>query len=176
MTDEQLRYPIGQYEPAEDINIVRVATEMAYLRSYPEQVRELVGDLSEEELSYRYRPEGWTIRQVVHHLPDSHTNAYLRFNLALTEDAPLIRPYREERWAELKASKIANIEPSLNFLAALHEKWVILLELSELEDLERLLLHPEVPEPQNLAYYLGKYVWHSQHHLAHIEQALEKQF
>jgi hypothetical protein len=172
MNQTDLRYPIGTYEPPAEFTATHIDNWIDYLSTYPKKIHELTFELTDEELNYRYRPEGWTIRQVLHHLPDSHTNAYIRFKLGLTEDTPTIRPYLEDRWAELSASKIAPIQSSLHLLAAVHAHWTILLRYCSPEDFERQLYHPESKETDSLVHYLGRYVWHSRHHLAHIQQAL----
>lgn len=123
--------------------------------------------LSESQLDIPYREGGWTIRQVVHHLADSHMNCFIRFKLALTEDNPTIKPYLEERWAELADSQ-TDVSLSIALFEALHTKWVVLLKSMSSEDYARVFYHPGYNITLNLAYALGMYAWHGQHHVAHI--------
>ena len=132
----------------------------------------LVKDLSPLELDYIYRPGGWTIKQVVHHCADSHMNSLIRFKLALTEDLPTIKPYFEERWAEL-ADYHNPISDSLIILQGVHNRWVTLLKSLDQEQLKRDFIHPEHQKRFTLKETMALYAWHCQHHLAHIEQALE---
>ena len=137
------------------------------LAKLPSQMRAAVRGLSPEQLDTPYRPEGWSVRQVVHHVPESHMNAYIRFKLALTEDQPTIKPYREDAWAKLPDVAITPIEVSLQLLAALHSRWVDLLGTMKPEDFARTLIHPE-RGVLTLDQMLAMYAWHSEHHLAHI--------
>ncbi|MCI0411883.1 putative metal-dependent hydrolase [bacterium] len=164
---EDLRYPIGKFQYA------GVATEeqrklfIANIAETPARLRVAVADLNEEQLKTPYRPEGWTIRQLAHHLPDSHLNAYTRFRLAMTEEQPTIRPYYEDRWAELNDSRNAPIDFSLDLLESLHKRWVYFLESLSESDFSRSFQHPElglVSLDKNLALYS----WHGQHHVAQI--------
>jgi uncharacterized damage-inducible protein DinB len=138
----------------------------------PKKIRQAVSDLSEEQLDTPYRPEGWTVRQVVHHVADSHLNSYCRFKLALTEDVPTIRPYYEDRWAELADSKLP-IEDSLKILEGVHSRWVSFLNSLTDEDFQRKLNHPESGE-WTIEKFLGLYDWHSKHHTAHITSLRER--
>ena len=133
---------------------------------------ELAG-LTDEQLDTPYRPGGWTIRQVVHHVPDSHVNAYVRFKLTLTEDHPTIKPYDEKGWASLPDVGITPIETNLRFLELLHEKWVELLRSVSREDLSRPFMHP-INGITPLDWNLGHYAWHGRHHLAHIKSTIER--
>lgn len=161
-----LRYPIGPFiAPAGSVPEVRAAHIQA-LRNLPENLQAAVAGLSEEQLEAPYREGGWTVRQVVHHLADSHANSYVRFKLALTEDWPTIKPYDEAAWASLADSRMP-LEPSLAFIAGLHARWVDLLESLSEADFERGFNHPERGR-QTLANALALYAWHAQHHTAHI--------
>ena len=140
----------------------------------PSRLREIVKDLRDGQLDTAYRPGGWTARQVVHHLADSHTNSYCRFRLALTEDLPVIKAYDEARWAELSDAKQAPIELSLTLLDALHGRWVLLLESLTEEDFRRAFRHPEHGE-MRLDWTLGLYAWHCRHHVAHIAGLRERE-
>ncbi len=163
-----LRYPVGEFNPQE----VRRSDEQRrhysdQLALTPVRLREAVRGLTEEQLDTAYRPGGWTVRQVVHHLPDSHMNAYVRVKLALTESRPTIKPYEQQLWAELPDTARAPIAISLNLFDALHERWVILWRSLEPAQFSRKLFHPEAGE-MDLDQLLGLYAWHSRHHLAHI--------
>lgn len=167
------RYPIGEFHRPEVVGPegqVRAISEIAGL---PGEVRAAVSRLSPEQLDTRYRPEGWTIRQVVHHLPDSHLNGYTRFKLALTEDEPTIRTYEEALWAELPDSA-ADVEFSLSLLEALHARWVCLLEALESDSWLRQLNHPEVGK-MRLEELVVLYAWHGRHHLAHITTTRDRE-
>ncbi len=167
MTDlDSLRYPIGRFNPpATPLPGVRAA-EINTLRQLPGRLRAAVQGLNDTQLETPYREGGWTVRQLVHHIADSHMNSYVRFKLALTEDCPTIKPYDEAAWAALPDSKQV-IAPSLALIEALHERWVALLEAMTDADYRRELQHPERGR-QNLATTLALYDWHSRHHTAHI--------
>jgi uncharacterized damage-inducible protein DinB len=161
-----LRYPIGDFRlPAESSPADR-ASQIETLRQFPARLREAVDGLAEEQLDTPYREGGWTVRQLVHHVADSHMNSYVRFKLALTEDWPTIKPYDEAAWAELADGRLP-VEVSLALIAALHARWVALLESLGERDFERGYNHPESGR-QNLAAVLALYDWHSRHHTAHI--------
>lgn len=166
-----LRYPVGQFEwkqPKSDDLIAKARTQyIDVLLKLPAQMRAAVQALTPEQLDTPYRPEGWTVRQVVHHVPDSHMNAYIRFKLALTEEQPAIKPYDEAAWATLADSRVTPIEVSLQLLAALHSRWVDLLQAMQPSDFGRTLYHPEHGVVV-LDRMLAMYAWHSAHHLAHI--------
>jgi DinB superfamily len=152
---------------------MRVA-HLETLRMLPERLRAAVGGLSDPQLDTPYRPEGWTLRQVVHHVADSHANCYIRFKLALTEDWPTIKPYDEVAWANLSDSRRLPVEVSLAMLEALHGRWVALLETMSEEDFHKGYLHPEQGR-QNLAKALALYDWHSRHHTSHITSLRARQ-
>jgi len=134
----------------------------------PDDLRAAVRGLSESQLDTPYRPEGWTVRQVVHHVPDSHLNAYVRFKLALTEVAPTIKPYDEAEWAKLSDVRDTPIETSLTLLSAMHDRWVRLLRAMSPDDFARTLDHPDWDAPLSLDMMLALYAWHGPHHTAHI--------
>lgn len=170
---DDLRYPIGRFQaPTGDPGVLRPAQIQA-LRLLPEQLRASVSGLSEAHLDNPYREGGWTVRQVVHHLADSHANAFIRFKLALTEDWPTIKPYDEKAWAELADSKLP-IDSSLKFIDALHQRWVALLESMTEEDFLKGYDHPENGR-QNLERALAIYAWHCAHHTAHITSLRARQ-
>lgn len=169
---EQLKYPIGKTNIPNNINGYNIKEWVTIIEKFPENLEQLVQNLTEQQLDTKYRENGWTIRQVIHHCYDSHHNSYTRFKWALTENSPLIKVYFEEKWAELSDSKNAPIELSINGLKALHAKWVYLLkELSE-SDLEKCFIHPSGNEKIALKENIYIYAWHCNHHFAHIEQLM----
>ncbi|MEE1946500.1 bacillithiol transferase BstA [Pedobacter sp. KR3-3] len=170
---ELLRYPIGKYLPPATINTGHIQLWIEDLIELPQLIVQATIHLSEEQLETPYRPGGWTVRQVVHHLADSHINAYTRTRLTLTEDNPAIRPYFEERWAELPDARTGDIELSVAILKAIHQRWVALLKTLSPEDFERTYFHPETKHQNTLGYLIGNYAWHGKHHLAHIQAALK---
>jgi hypothetical protein len=161
-----LRYPIGKYEVENQITKAMIDGWIEEIANTPTNLKATVADLRDDQIDTPYRPDGWTIRQVVHHLADSHINSYVRLKLTLTEDAPTIKPYQEEEWAKLPDSHLP-IEVSLALLEAVHERWVCLLRSLQPSDLERTFIHPESGE-QTIAFYIGLYAWHGRHHIAHI--------
>lgn len=170
---DQLRFPIGTYQAPETYTTEQLHQWIASIRTFPERVVALVSDLNDEALAWRYRPNGWNIRQVVHHCADSHMNSLVRFKLALTEETPTIRPYFEDRWALLPDTRLGAMEDVLLLLKGLHARWTTLLEQLTLKDLERTFVHPEHGQSFSLQETIGNYAWHGEHHLAHIQQALE---
>ena len=169
---EQLRYPIGQFKCPEEITPIHIETWIDTLANFPTRLATLVQSLSDEQLDTPYRPDGWTIRQVVHHVADSHHHSYIRFKWALTEDNPIIKYYFEHLWAELDDSKYAPIQMSLDHLKAVHYKLVYLLNRLNNEDLNRTFIHPEHNEEVPLNKNIGIYAWHCNHHYAHIESLI----
>src|SRR5690348_6100362 len=166
-SSQDLRYPIGRYEPPKPITAINRAEWLSELEELPANLKQAVSGLRDEQLDTPYRPGGWTVRQVVHHLPDSHLNTYRRFRLAWTEKAPAIKTYDEAAWAELSDAKTAPIEISLSLLTALHARWIKLLRSLDEAHLKRTVRHPEWGEI-SLDWMLGLYAWHSRHHVAHI--------
>ncbi|HTQ80212.1 MAG TPA: putative metal-dependent hydrolase [Thermoanaerobaculia bacterium] len=171
---EDLRYPTGPLVRAACLTPAERQEGIAKIAATPANLRTAVAGLSEAQLDTPYRPDGWTVRQVVHHLPDSHLNAYLRFKLALTEDEPTIRPYLESRWAELPEAKSDPIDISLALLDALHVRWVRVLESMTPADWERTYRHPE-SGTHTLDTLLSIYAWHGPHHVAHITSLRQRQ-
>ena len=170
---EDPRFPIGRFSPpASSTPAIRNA-QIKTLRELPERLRAAVHGLSDAQLDTPYRPGGWTVRQVVHHVPDSHANCYVRFKLALTEDWPTIKPYDEAARAKLADSRMP-VDASLAFTEALHGRWVALLESMTEEDFEKGYAHPEMGR-QTLATVLAIYDWHSRHHTAHITNLRARQ-
>ncbi len=168
MTTEDPRYPIGRFHLEGEITPERRAAWIEEIAALPGQLRAAVAGLSAEQLDTPYRTGGWTARQVVHHVPDSHMNAYVRFKLALTEDEPTVKPYDEVRWAVLPDTKKTPVEVSLALTAALHERWTVVLRCMSPEDFARTIYHPEHKRKFTLDYLLAQYAWHGKHHVAHI--------
>ena len=170
---DDLRYPIGRFSPpASSLPGVRAA-HIQTLRTLPERLRAAVSGLSDAQLDTPYREGGWTVRQVVHHVADSHANCYVRFKLALTEDWPTVKSYDEKAWAKLPDSRLP-VEVSLAMVDSLHGRWVGLLESLSDEDFQKGFEHPERGR-QNLAKVLALYDWHSRHHTAHIANLRARQ-
>lgn len=167
MSDAELRYPVGTYQPVDKLSEPERQKLLAQVEEAPKKLRAAVAGLSREQLNTPYRDGGWTVQQVVHHLADSHMNAYTRFKLALTEDEPTIKPYNETRWAELSDSKTTPVETSLTLMDGLHERWMNLLRGMKSEDFARKMRHPERGS-MSLDDTLGLYAWHGRHHVAHI--------
>jgi hypothetical protein len=170
---EDLRFPVGRFSPQPGSTRETRAAHIQTLRMLPESLREAVSGLSDSQLDTPYRDGGWTVRQVVHHLPDSHANCYIRFKLALTEDSPTIKPYDEAAWAKLADSSLP-VGVSLSLLAALHGRWVALLESMSEVDFHKGFVHPEQGR-QTLSNVLAIYDWHSRHHTAHITNLRARQ-
>lgn len=161
------RYPIGEFNPPEQITENTVETWIDEIRSLPDELRRVVESLTDAQLDTPYREGGWTRRQVVQHLADSHMNSMVRFKWALTEDTPLIKAYDEVRWAELADYSACPIPLVLDFIRLLHARWVVLLERLGPDELAREFIHP-VSGPVRLDLNVGIYAWHGRHHLAHI--------
>lgn len=170
---EKLKYPIGKYEPPKTITKTELDEWINQLSALPEEIIAISAGLTEEQLKVQYRPDGWTVRQVIHHLADSHINAYTRVKLILTEEKPTIRPYDEVAWAELNDGKMGNINLSIAILTAVHERLVSLLRTLASSDFEKTYFHPAVTEELTLGYLVGNYAWHGKHHLAHIKSTLK---
>ena len=168
------RYPLGHFTFSGSSSPAERAGWIDRLAEAPARLRTALVGLDEEQLETPYREGGWTVRQVAHHLPDSHMNATLRFRLALTEDHPAIRPYDEDKWARLPDARTAPVETSVRLFEALHERWVPLLRAMSAGDFARGLVHPEHPDGMTLEKLLALYAWHGQHHVAQIEQLRER--
>lgn len=165
---ENLPYPIGQFRYEGEPDQGRREQWIEEIAATPANLRAAVAGLTPHQLDTPYRDKGWTTRQVVHHLPDSHLNAYTRIKLALTEDMPVIRPYEEARWAELPDGRAGPIEVSLNLLESLHHRWVLLLRQLTPADFRRRYMHPQHGRPFEVQETLALYAWHGRHHVAHI--------
>lgn len=173
---ETLQFPIGRFVDDAEHTPESRARHIAAIEALPRQLREAVTGLSDAQLDTRYRPGGWTLRQVVHHLADSHQNCYTRFKLALTEANPTIKPYDEAAWAELPDGKSGPLEPSLALLDALHVRWVATLRNMAPADFARTFYHPESGATTALDTALAMYDWHSAHHLAHITTTKQREW
>lgn len=173
MTDlEQLKYPIGKLpRTATPLDRATRDRHLRTLEELPARLRSLVSGLSDRQLDTPYRPGGWTIRQVVHHVPESHMNAYIRTKLAATEESPTVRTYEEQLWAELPDAKSGPVAMSLDLLEAIHRRWLAFLRSQSEADLQRVFLHKEWGRV-TIDEAVAMYAWHSRHHTAHIEQAL----
>ena len=169
---EKLKYPIGKAKIPNNITDSDLAGWIRILEIFPKRLSKLVNGLNEEQLDTPYRPGGWTIRQVVHHIADSHTHSYIRFKWALTEEEPVIKPYYEDRWAELEDASNAPISVSLEMIKAVHAKLVLLMKGMDKVQWKRCFIHPEGDEKVSLEQNAGKYAWHAQHHYAHIENLI----
>ncbi|HEX8693012.1 MAG TPA: bacillithiol transferase BstA [Longimicrobium sp.] len=171
--DDDLRYPVGRFDAAEEVTPERRRECIEQLAEAPARLREAVAGLGDERLDTPYREGGWTVRQVLHHVPDSHLNAYVRMKLALTEDSPAIKTYDEARWAELADSRDTPPEVSLALLDALHRRWLVLLRSLGDADWAKTFRHPEWGEI-SLERTLALYAWHARHHVAHITRLRER--
>ena len=173
MTTTDLRYPIGKFSPPDSISHGQIGDWISAIEALPDDLRRTVYWMTDEQLDTPYRPGGWTVRQVVHHLADSHLNSFVRFKKALTEDRPTIQAYDEGRWAELPDSR-EPVENSLDLLDALHRRWVSLLSGLTWEQMQREFVHPD-SGPVTLAVTVGAYAWHGDHHLAHIQGLIDRE-
>lgn len=172
---ERLRYPIGRMEVPENIGEADIEKWIGVLEEFPQRLNALVKNLSALELETPYRPGGWTVRQLIHHIADSHHHSYTRFKWALAEDRPLIKAYGQEDWAALFDAHTAPIQLSLDYITALHAKMVYMLKGLAPSDLEREYIHPEGKVAVTVAANIGRYAWHSNHHYAHIANLLERE-
>jgi hypothetical protein len=168
-----LRYPIGKFAFPDQVTTQERDKFVEQIAEAPAQMKAAVAGLSDEQLDTPYRPGGWTVRQVVHHVPDSHLNSYIRFRWALTEDAPAIKAYHEDRWAELSDARTAPVETSLVLLESLHGRWINLLGSLTDDEWKRTFRHPELG-PVSLEKNAALYAWHGQHHVAHIRNLRDR--
>ena len=172
--EADLRYPLGKFHRPETLSLEERRAAIDAIAEAPARLRAAIAGLDATQLDTPYRPGGWTVRQLVHHVPDSHMNAYIRFKLAATEDEPTIKPYEEARWAELADARSAPIEPSLALLENLHKRWVLFLRSLAPEDWSRKFRHPELGA-MSLEQNLALYAWHGRHHVAHVTALRERQ-
>lgn len=169
---EKLRYPIGRLSIPAEITKTQRDAWIDILETFPDRLEQLVQTITETQLETPYRPDGWTVRQVIHHIADSHHHSYARFKWALTEDKPVIKTYEEKDWAELKDVKKAPISISLLHIRAVHTKLTNLLKSMDDVDFERSFMHPETGREVFLKMNLAIYAWHCQHHYAHIKSVV----
>ena len=168
------RYPIGKLEIPANVTTALRQNAIETIAATPAKFRAAVKGLNETQLDTPYRDGGWTVRQVVHHVPDSHMNAYIRFKLALTEDEPTIKPYKEDRWAKLADVEDTPLDVSLALLGSLHDRWVRILRLMKPAEWKRTFRHPEMNEVLPLEKSLALYAWHGKHHVAHVTELRKK--
>lgn len=171
---EQLRFPIGKFNKPENFTREYLESCISVIENFPNKLNIEIKNLSEDQLDTPYRENGWTIRQVIHHCADSHITSITRFKLALTEENPSIKPYFEDKFAELADSKNFPIEASLQMLEGTHKRWTALLKSLTEQDLEKTFIHPEHNKEFTLKENIGIYAWHCQHHLAHITSLKKK--
>jgi len=172
---EELRYPVGKFQ-FETPNQEKLDQWIDTITNLPSELKKLVGTLSYEDLEKTYKPDGWNIKQIVHHLADSHMNSFIRFKLVLTEENPTFKPYNEVEWAKTEDASSEDIADSLGLLEGLHKRWATLLRSIESEQMERTFIHPEYKNQYNLKWLLCLYDWHCRHHLAHIRLAKESSY
>jgi hypothetical protein len=166
------QYPIGKFHAPESLSLEDRARLIETIAAAPARLREAAHGISATQLDTPYREGGWTIRQVIHHIPESHMNAYIRFKLALTEADPVIKPYDEAAWARLGDVAVAPIETSIVLLESLHQRWVVLMRLLSGDDWRKRFVHPEYGQARTLEQTLALYAWHGDHHIAHVKSVV----
>jgi hypothetical protein len=164
---DQIRYPIGRFTAHDAYTPEEVKQNIMIISAIPSKFINLLGSWDDHRLDTPYRPDGWTVRQLIHHVTDSHINAYSRVRLALTEDNPTIKPYEEARWAELPDAQTASVELSLQLMKYLHLRWVLLLNSLDSQALARTYHHPATGKTVRMDEYIAMYAWHSEHHYQH---------
>ena len=169
---DDLRFPVGKFDKSVEMTPEMRAEFIQIIADLPKKLAEGVEGLNEEQLDTPYRPDGWTLRQTVHHVADSHMNSLTRFKLALTEENPTIRPYYEDRWAELADNKLP-VKVSLKIIEGVHQRWTALLESLTDEDFQKPLMHPDSGQ-WSVEGFLALYAWHSRHHTAHITRLRQR--
>ena len=174
MDGEKLKFPIGKFDKPSKITEDILKIWVSDISTFPKRLSSEVLNLNDTQLDTQYRPDGWTLRQVVHHCADSHMNSFTRLKLTLTEDQPTIKPYFEERWAELHDAKGMPIEPSLKMIEGIHERWTVLLKHLSDEQYARIFIHPEHGKTFRVDENIGVYAWHCNHHLAHITETIKR--
>lgn len=172
---EPKRFPIGQFDEPEEISDTQLDEYIKTIKNFPAKLKDLIENFTDEQLDMPYREKGWTVRQLINHLADSHANSFIRFKLALTEDNPIIKPYHEAKWAELQDSTSISIKPAMRMLKGIHQRWYHLLKSLTNRQFERTFHHPKQNKDYNLRICLAHYVWHCNHHFAHIENLKKEQ-
>ena len=168
MNIDQLKFPIGKFKSKGILSPEEISSNIQEIEELPQLLINSLESLDDNQLDTPYRPDGWTMRQVCHHIADSHLNAYCRFKLTLTEDLPEIRPYDQDKWADLIESSSAPVSISLNIISSIHARWVLALKNMNYEDWSRMYIHPEEKNKYSLHHLLATYAWHGKHHLNHI--------
>jgi len=171
---EKLRFPIGRYAPGDSIGPDDVLTWVDHIRVLPAELSHLLEHISAEELQRQYRPGSWTVQQLVHHIADSHCNAYVRMKRTLTEDVPTIVPYDEKAWANLPDVDAIPLQVSLSLITAVHTRLQTAISDLSIAQLSREFRHADFDRPHSMAYLIGMYAWHGRHHLQHLRIALGK--
>ena len=165
---EQKKYPIGKFEKPDSVNDMQIDDHIKTLKDFPGKLKNLVENWTDDQLDTQYREGGWTVRQLINHIADSHMNSFIRFKLALTEDNPTVKPYDEAAWAELQDSFTMEIKPALQILRGLHKRWIYELKSLTNKEFESTFRHPEQNRNITLRESLSFYAWHCDHHYAHI--------
>ncbi|MBC7555897.1 MAG: bacillithiol transferase BstA [Chryseobacterium sp.] len=171
---EEKKYPIGKFQHPEKISDEEIVDHIKILKNFPKKLKHLVENLTDEQLDTPYRKGGWKIRQLIHHLADSHMNSFIRFKLALTEENPSIKTFDEKQWAELQDSFSMDIDSSLKILDGLHKRWVYELKCLTNKEFDHTFYHPEKKINISLKENLALYSWHCNHHLAHIKNLIKE--
>lgn len=174
MDQENLRYPIGKFVRKAEYTESEIKSFIQIISALPSKIINLAGSWEEAKLNTPYRDGGWTVRQLIHHIADSHINAYCRTRLALTEDNPVIKPYDEKAWAELPDGCSAPVDISIQLLKYVHIRWVLLLSSLDDENRQRTYFHPVSEKPVTLSEMIAMYAWHSEHHYQHMRKLAEK--
>ena len=170
----KLRFPIGTYNPGDDIGPKDVERWVGDIKELPTNLKEVLLGITPADLDKTYRPGSWTVRQVVHHLADSHINAYSRMKRTLTEDVPTILPYDEKKWAQLDDVRSISIDTSVAILAGVHERLHTAISDLSISELSRQFKHADMDKPESMAYLIGMYSWHGRNHIGHLNIALGK--
>ncbi|NJN42488.1 MAG: putative metal-dependent hydrolase [Flammeovirgaceae bacterium] len=173
MNDDQLKYPIGKFIAQDSYTVTELTEFIRRIEALPQKLKRAISGLSDQQFDSPYREGGWTVRQVVHHLADSHTNAYIRFKWALTEDSPTIKTYNEKLWAETPETKL-DINLSVNLIQSLHTKFVALLSSLSSTDWNKQFFHPDSKQYIKLERMAALYAWHGEHHVAHITSLIKR--
>jgi hypothetical protein len=164
---EELKYPYGRFEYGKKYSPEETALHISMITNFPAELRKITNSLTDAQLEQSYRPDGWTARQIIHHLADSHLNAFIRIKLSLTENSPVIKPYNQDSWAALPDSEMSP-EVSLNILEGIHARWAVLLQNLREDDLKKVYIHPEYNREFPLTEVIALYAWHGKQHAGHL--------